>query len=678
MTFSDKSPYYVDGDSGGIKRMMEDSYRRDITQHQQFWNEADIDTRFRAGDQSLWQMLYGQSTPLWTRRTFQFNRIRRIINMPVGYQRKNRKSTIIVPMENSNQQTADQMTKVVQWANHSANVYHSLSDAFEGALVSGMNLLSVWMDYREDPINGDIRTDVTGYNGFLIDSSFKKKDFSDANYIWTRKWMHKKQIISLMPDRKDEIMSMPTTANRDDKFIFLPENFRFGVQDLLPYDEYYYIDYREAKVLIDMETGDTKEWEGDEKRLKDFLRRFPMVEVSTIQKQTCKLAVSVGNRVMYNGPNLFNIDRYPFVGVYGYFEPEIPYYALKMQGMVRGLRDAQFLYNRRKVIELDMLESQINSGIKYKESALIDPNDAFLTGQGRALALRDSANMDDVQTLPPPEIPQSTIELSRMLGDEIGQISGVNEELLGSADDDKAGILSMLRQGAGLTTLQTLFDQLDDSQKQLGSLYIELIQANFTPGKIRRILGEDPTEEFETKAFMKYDAQVEEGSFSINQRQMQFEQLLQLKEVGINVPESALIDACVIQKKQDLIDAIQDEKEQAQQQQQAQAEQAMEYQAALTDSISSKAESDRALAKERLNKIGLDAALSAERIERAHEEQENASLIKVKVAKEIEGMDLDNLHRTLEFLHLIQEQDRLEQAHTREMSQPLQQPQMTQ
>lgn len=678
MTFSDKSPYYVDGDSNGIKRMMEESYRRDITQHQQFWNEADIDTRFRAGDQEIFNRMYGNSTPLWTRRSFQFNRIRRIINMPVGYQRKNRKSTIITPMENSSQQTADQLTKVVQWANHSSSAYQNISDAFEGALVCGMNLLSVWMDYREDPINGDIRTDVVGYNGFLIDTSFKKKDFSDANYIWTRKWMSKKQVASLMPDRKDEIMSMASTANRDDKFIFLPENYRFGVQDLLPYDEYYYMDYREAKMLIDMETGDTKEWEGDDKKLKDFLQRFPQVNVTTIQKQTCKLAVSVGNRIMYDGPNLFNIDRYPYVGVYGYFEPEIPYYALKIQGMTRGLRDAQFLYNRRKVIELDMLESQINSGIKYKESALIDPNDAFLTGQGRALALRDSANMDDVQTLPPPEIPQSTIELSRMLADEIGQISGVNEELLGSADDDKAGILSMLRQGAGLTTLQILFDQLDDSQKQLGSLYIELIQQNFTPGKIKRILGEEPTEEFESKAFMKYDAQVEEGSFSVSQRQMQFEQLLQLREAGVNVPESALIDACVIQKKQDLIDAIQDEKEAAQQQQQAQVEQQMEYQAALTDSIASKAESDRALAKERLNKINLDAALSAERIERAHEEQENASLIKVKVAKEIEGMDLDNLHRTLEFLHAIQEQDRLQEAHHREMRQPLQQTQMTQ
>ena len=48
------------------------------------------------------------------------------------------------------------------------------------------------------------------------------------------------------------------------------------------------------------------------------------------------------------------------------------------------------------------------------------------------------------------------IELSRALAEDITKISGVNEELLGSATDDKAGILSMLRQGASLTTLQTI------------------------------------------------------------------------------------------------------------------------------------------------------------------------------------------------------------------------------
>ena len=653
MTFPDLTPYYVDG-SLDMKTRMEESYRQGITLQQQFWNEADIDTRFVAGDQTLWNQIYG-TLPLQNRRTFQFNRIRRIINMVSGYQRRNRKTTIVTPVHEKDQQGADDHSGVIQWVNNQANIYNTISDSFYGACVTGFNLLSVWMDYRFDPVNGDIRVDNKSFNGVMIDPTFKKQDFSDANYIWTRKWMSKRQIVSLMPEREDEIMSMPYTANRDDKFIFLPENYQYAIRELLPYDEYWYMDFRPVKLLVDMESGDTKEWEGNNEDLRYFLKTFPTVKAVTIEKQTCRLAIAVGNRVLFDGPNPFGIDRYPFVGVYGYFEPEIPYFALKMQGIVRGLRDAQFLYNRKKVIECDILESQINSGIKYKESALVDPNDAFLNGQGRALALRDSASMDDVQVIQPPGIAPTMMELSEQLGNEIGQISGVNEELLGSAIDEKAGILSMLRQGAGLTTLQNLFDQLDMSQRLLGQLTMDLIQANFSKGKVERILGRSASPEFEDKLFPKYDCVVEEGLLTATQKQMQFQQLFDLRNAGIPIPDSLLIDTAPLQNKKELKDAMEAVRQGQDQVQQAQMQQQMQQQQVVTDSLAAKAESDRALAQERINKISLDAALSAERIERAHEERDMATLATIKTAKELEGIDLEHIGRLISFLHSIEE-----------------------
>ena len=655
MTFPDLSPYYVT-DSLDIKKRMEEEYRQGITLQQQFWNEADIDTRFLCGDQTLWNQIYG-TLPLQNRRTFQFNRIRRIINLITGFQRRNRKTTIVTPQHDKDQQGADDLSGVVQWVMNNENMYNTISDAFHGACVTGMNLLSVWMDYRFDPLNGDIRIDNRSFNGFMIDPTFKKKDFSDANYIWTRKWMSKRQITSIMPDRADEINQFPYNANRDDKFIFLPENYQYGIRGLLPYDEFWYLDYRPVKLLIDMETGDTKEWEGSNEDLKDFLRIYPNIKVNTIEKQTAKLAIAVSNRVLYNGPNPYESDKYPFVGVFGYFEPDIPYFALKMQGVVRGLRDAQFLYNRRKVIELDIMESQINSGIKYKESALVDPNDAFLNAQGRALALRDSASMDDVQFIQPPNVPGSMIQLSQMLGEEISQISGVNEELLGSATDEKAGILSMLRQGAGLTTLQVLFDQLDMSQKLLGELCINLIQNNFTKGKVERILGRPASPEFDDKLFPKYDCNVEDGVLTLSQKQMQFQQLLQLRELGIPVPNSILVEKAQIQDKTELIRAMEAETQQQQQAQDAQNQAQLQQSQAVAESLAAKAESDRALASERLNKIGLDQALNVERIERARAESDMASLTKIRAAKELEELDLSQLERMFAILKAIKEHE---------------------
>lgn len=653
--FDNINEHYTDDDQS-MRHRMDESYRQAVPLVQQFWNDADIDIRFKAGDQTLWNQIYG-SLPIQTKRTFQFNRIRRIINMVCGYQRKNRKSTIVVPMENADQQTADDFSGLIQWANQYSNLYTILSESFEGACTSGFNLLSIWMDYNSDPVSGDIKVTNLHHNGCLVDPTFKRRDLSDANYIWTRRWMSKNQAKTLLPGREKEIEQMQISARRDDKFIYLPENYQFSLNGFVTYDEYWYLDSRETTQLIDLESGETLEWPGSPEALEIYKRDFPNVQTKKIQKPTVKLAISVNNRVMYNGPNPYQIDRYPFVGVFGYFEPEIPYFSLKMQGMVRGLRDSQYLYTRRRTIELDILESQINSGIKFKETALVDPDDAFLTGQGRRLALKASASMDDVEVIQPPQIPAGMFELSRALGDEITQISGVNEELLGAAEDDKSGLLSMLRQGAGLTTLQILYDQLDDSQKQAGQIFMDMIQANFSKGKVRRILNRQPSEQFTNRAFQKFDCQIEDGIMTSTQKQMQFQQLIALRQMDIQIPTDVLINAAPLQNKADLINAIKAQEEQQAQQAQMQMQSDLQQQQVLTNSLAAKAESDRALASERLNKIQTDQAMSMEKIAQSQQHREGAVLDRVRAAKELADMDLTQMQKMLDILTTLQQQE---------------------
>ncbi len=659
MTFPDPTPYYSEDGCMSVKSMVERSYRDSITLFQQFWNEADIDTRFVNGDQTLWQQLYGV-TNLDNRRQFQFNHLRRVRNMISGFQRRNRKSTIVTPIHEKDQEGADDFSELVQWVNTKENVYFTISDAFEGALTTGLNMLSVWMDYRMDPINGEIKVDNLYYNNIIIDPTFKKQDFSDAAYIWTRRWMNKMQIVQLLPDKKEEIMSMPYTANRDDKFIFLPENYQYGLRNLLPYDEYWYQDVRKVTLLVDTESGETSEWSGDKEGLKMFLEMNPGIHTVSINKPTVKLAILVGNRVMFDGANPYGTDSYPFVGTFCYFEPTIPYFTMKIQGVIRGARDAQYLFNRKKVIECDMLESQINSGIKYKESALIDPNDAFLNGQGRALAIRDSASMDDVQVIQPPRIDASMMELTKSLAGEIHDIMGVNEELLGAASDEKSGLQTMLRQGAGLTTLQGVFDMLDMTQKLLGEKFIELMQANWGVGKVRQILGKDPSPEFQNKLFGKYHCNVEEGNMTTSQKQTEFEQLIRLRDLGINVPESILIEKAQLQGKQDLIDALEAQSEQSNKMQEAQMQAQMEQTNAVTLSLHAKAEADMAMSQERISNIGLKSAENYERLTRAQEERDMGALAKVRAAKELEEMDLSHLHKLLQMLGAIQQQSKNE------------------
>jgi hypothetical protein len=648
MLFPQLGPQYFDEKDRGILSRMEAFYAESVTINQSFWSEADTDTRFEAGDQTIFSDLYG-NLPANRRRQFNFNRIRRVVNMISGHQRRNRKSTIVTPIENADNETADQFTKVLTWVNQQEGVLDTISESFHGAIVTGMNLLQVWVDYRSDPVSGNIRVDNCSYNAFLIDPFFRKSDLSDCNAIWKRTFVTKRECVSLLPDRVDEIMGLWGQDTRDGKFQFMPESYDWGLKNLLTYDEYYYRDYRHQKMLVDTQTGETMEWKGaDEERLKQFLRTYPTVTVVEQEIPTVRLAIVVQGRVLYDGPNVMGIDQYPFVPVLGYYTPQMPYFPNRIQGVVRGLRDAQYLYNRRKIVELDILESQINSGFKYKENALVNPKDIFLSGQGRGLALKEEAQMSDVEQIIAPQVPPSMIQLSEILAKEIQEISGVNEELLGSAMDDKAGILSMLRQGAGLTTLQPLFDQLDRSQKLLGKLMIDIVQANFTPGKIKKILeNEEPTDQFYNKAFGKYGAAVEEGFDTTTQKQMQFAQLLQLREVGVQVPDDVLLDAATLQNKKRLTDSIQKQQQQQQQMQQQQMQSAMQEQQARTELAQARAVADKGLGLERVSRVEENRALAVERRAEAIKDQETGFLNLVKALKEIEHLDLDHLQKLI-------------------------------
>ena len=649
--------YYTDGCEADrtVQQMMDKVYTDAVTLNQAQWAEADTAMRFAAGDATIWNDVYG-NMPAGRRKQFSFNRMMRVRNMITGYQRRNRKSIVAVPVENSDQETTDIYSSAIWWAWKRSQADEIVSACFDrGTVVTGMALSNIWMDYNTDPVNGDIRCDYVPYSSFLIDPYFSKQDLSDCSFVWRRKWLSKKELQSIFPARSKEIELMSYPGNTDGKFQFQAESYNYAMKNLHIYDEYWYRDLREQTILIDLETGECVEWRGKDEDLERFRQQYPQIIARTSLVPTVKLASVIDNRTFYHGPNPLGIDKYPFVPFLGYYNPEIPYYPYRVQGVMKGLQDAQYLYNRRRVIELDILESQVTSGFKYKVDSLVNPKDIFLSGQGKGIALKKGADMTDVEKILPPGIDPSMMQLSQMLGAEVQEIAGVSDELLGMATDDKAGILAMLRQGAGLTALQTLFDQLDFSMKLMGSLYLELIQENFGPGKIKRITGKEPTPQFYKQSFGKYDVEIEEGFNTSTQRQMQAAQLFQLQEMGFPVPPKVMVEALSIQNKSDLIKGLEEQQQKQQQMEQMQAQvQQLQMQAQM-QAMEAQAQANRGLAVERLSRVQENRALAVERLSEGQRERENAKLAAAKAVKELEGMDLDQIERLYNIISLMKQ-----------------------
>lgn len=647
--------------------MMDHFYTSSYPANAAYWVQGSIDKRFKVGDQSLWSMVYGDNQYYQSRRFF-FNLIMRHINMICGRQRQNRKSTITVPTQNDTDPLVDDYNKVMKWSEDRDGFQEYLSQAFEGACDTGMSLLHLYPDYTLDPISGDLFTDQVSYNNFLIDPYWRKQDLTDCTFIWRRRWVNKNAAKALLPGHAKEIDKMQPSGMKDGRFPLQAELINLDTNRLFAYDEFHYRDTREATLVLDPKTGESVEWEEDEEDGPDFmqqvLRQQPWLVVKKTQVPTVKLVIVLGGKIVYHGKNLLNIDAYPFVPTLCYHQPDIQSYAWRCFGITRNLRDAQYLYNMRKVIELDILQSQINSGWIYQVDGVVDPKAFRQSGQGFLVPVKAGKNIQEVaQRIEAPGIPASMIELSRSLAEDITKISGVNEELLGAATDDKSGILSMLRQGAGLTTLQTIFDKLDYSQRLYGKIRLQAIRKNFSKGKITSILGHEPDPRFFTTHSLKYGIAVEEGNYSTTQRQMELQQLLHFKEIGMPIADKSILNVAFITNKKQVLEDMQ---QQSQQQAQAQQQEAqMQAQVDNSKIVAAYAKSRLDLAKEK------EALAKVDEIEAGAEHKSmQADLDLVKMMVELEDMDFNNFKNSFEMAELIKVTNGAKSKHPSYASEP--------
>lgn len=648
---------YINQKDQGLINFMNSWYRENYSVNVQSWGEANTDALFEAGNQHAYNSLYGNFIPQ-RQQTFYFNRTRPIINLVDGYQRQHRKSVIAVPVDDAGQKTADQLTKTLMWTDRYDNMSETFSEAFRSAAVSGISYLQLWLDYSSDPLSGDIRMTHHAYNSVLTDAFFTKLDFSDCTGIWKRSFLSHAQAIALCPDYADYIADIQVQGSSPDgKFQFMPENYAYSNVNLLSYDEFYYRDYRKQRNLVDPQTGLQLEWRGTEKELELALQDSPNLKVIQHTIPTVKLAIIVEGHVIYNGPNPLGLDKYPFVPMVAYFNPQIPDFSTRIQGLVRSMRSPQFLYNRFLINMSDALEAQFNTGYFFKENSVLNPKDLWNNGPGNNIGIKQEASMDDVRKMPPAEISQGMFSLAQVFADEVFQDSGISEELMGVGSEDISGFHMMLKQNAGRVGLQGIFDHADNTLKLLGELRLQLIQNNFVPGKIRQITSEMPTDEFYSKAFRKYDIAVEEGYNTTTQKQMQAAQLLNLKQAQIPVPDELIIKSLNLQNKNDIVMLMEQQKQQQMQMQQQQAQSQVELQKAQTQLANARATADEGLGIERLSRVNENQALSVERRAKAEREHYSGMLDLVKALKELENLDINQVEKLLLLARIVKEKE---------------------
>jgi len=646
-----------------IKKEFNEAYSQAHDYWTKYLTEAKKDLEFSMGKQ--WDPKEEAYLKAQGREVMVFRKNHRVIKLITGYERKNRLSIKADPVEGSDERTANQLSSVMLFDLSRTNAYHTISDAFEqGPLKTGMNLINIYVDYSQDPLNGDIRFKRLPYNRFLIDHAAFERDFSDCGFLLRREYMAKQAVKSILPASKRGFIKDLSPKGRDDKFpqMVLPKGL--DGKDLYTYDEFWRRTYEEYTLLIEPLSGRQVEWTKSKKELEEMQRSlvaqvsrlipaYPGLKEVPATKKTVKVHILIEGEVAHTGPEPSGIEDYPFVPLFGFWDPEYgDDSSLKVQSIARVGRDPQTEVNKRRSKMLDIIDSQIASGWMAKTGSVDTPKALYQSGQAQVIWINEKVAVPIEQVLKkidPAIIPQGLFQLTELMDRDVMEIPGATAELLGSPENDDiqvAGILAKLRSNNALTVLQDLFDNLRLAKKQLGNKVIKAIQKNYDAEKVQRIINEQPTAEFYKKSFGKYDAAVVEGLLTDTQRQMYFTQIFALKQAGAPIPWAAIIDAAPIEDKKELKEMVAAEEKAMRQQAQAMGV-LQQLETALKQS---KLQSDMASIKEKLSQ--------------AEENRTNAMLDRAKMVKELEGMDFDRVMKILELMKGISEAQQLENMPT--------------
>lgn len=601
---------------GNVRNWLDNLSAKFMPLEQSRWNESNIDSLFVAGAQTFVNRYFNTSMGAQKQQMY-FNLLQQPINMVTGFQRQHRKSMNYIPTEGADPHTTDQYTRIIDHVANAMGINEAFSKSCELSAVSGLNLMQPYLDYTgDDPAQGELKVKIWEYNSFLVDPFARQPDFSDAQFIWCQEYISKGVAESRFPDKIDSIRPMSGTPQRYGNFYFLPENHNMARNDLMVLSYVWYRWRRKKKRLYSPARNQFFDYGGGQEQLDMILYNIPDLKVVEVETPCWKVAVVLNDQLMFQGENPLGFDQCPFVPTFWNYDPHLNQPALRDRSLTRTMRDAQWLMNRRIIINHDISESSINTGYLRKVGAVANEDNLKQNGQGWDILINEGYEITDVQKIIPNAVPASDMALADQLQTLIFATSGVNIENWSAQENGQVSSLTvLLKQGANLMVLQKYFDQWDYSLKILGERLLSIVLNNWNASKVSLLLGEDPSPHFYSKIFAKYQVLVEEGLNTATQRQQEYMQWLELNQaLGGIIPPSEIAKRATIQGKNELMEILANvEKQNAAVQEHATTVQHVLEEAKIKE-LYSKSAANLATARERHGRAEADIGLFEERL----------------------------------------------------------------
>ena len=534
-------------------------------------------------DQTDVSMLDAEGRPALT-----INTILPTINTVLGEQSTRRADIQFKPRRGGDEEVAQTLNKLyMQIADNNKLDWIEQQVFSDGLIMDGRGYFDVRMDFS-DHVEGEIRITAKDPLDILIDPDAKEYDPKHWNEIFETKWMTLDEIEEMYGTKKaEELQFIAENGNSFGRDSVEYEETRYGdtesMDDYLGASTYDEDEYRNVKALrvierqhkritrvqclVDPDTGDQRPvpeaW--NDRKAKSFAKKYNLTLISKIQKKvrwtvTCDKVVLHDDWSPYAG---FTIVPY-----FAYFRRGRPF------GMVRNLLSPQEQLNKISSQELHIVNTTANSGWMVESGSLVGmtPDDLEEHGAETGLVIEYARGTNPPAKIQANTIPTGLDRISQKAAANIQAISGINESMLGTDSAEVSGIAIRAKQNRGAIMIQVPLDNLRKTRHYLAEKILELIQTFYTEQRIIQVTNEsDPLQPREPMVINQmtpegriindltlgeYDVVVSTAPARDSFDEVQFAEALNLRQVGVAIPDDAIIEYSHLAKKGELAKRI--------------------------------------------------------------------------------------------------------------------------
>lgn len=424
---------------GDLFRKLKDWAKSGIDAMGEWRKDADEAYAFYAGDQ--WSDGERQAFESDGRVAPIFNLTAINVDAVCGLEVNNRLDVKFLPRSQGDVAVNEMLSSAAMWVRDEAQAEDEESDAFQDAVITGLGMTETRKS-DEETITIDRRDPREGF----YDPSAKKPNLVDRRFGGRVVMIDTDEAMSLYPGVPVSVL--------DAKWASLGLNERKSGEELLDYST-------EQRGAL----GD-KDWKP---------KKICLVEIEWFDwqdgRKVMRQAILGKSGVLEQN----DLEAWAYNWITGKHDKKNN----RWFGIVRGLRDPQKLINKFLATLTHILATNAKGGLLYERGAFTDQRAAerdWANPQKNVEVAEGALVRGAIKAREAPPLPAGAIQLMEFAVGNIRSISGINVELLGTADRDQPASLELQRRQSAVTILASLFDAKRRYHKEQGKTLFALMR----------------------------------------------------------------------------------------------------------------------------------------------------------------------------------------------------------